>query len=421
MLLKSKNPLVSLLMGLIVIAMMYFMLDNMQQVMNVGEEEEVFDVGESFLSKSILEPFKNKWEGERTIEGLKVNFELMMGVVAESERGSYAGYLAHQVRWPKVFSSSDRYIGTLMPTYAEGYAPVKGIDQRSGWAWVELTIEGVALSVLVGDDLPEINSDDQVYLDLFYLGELKNKEGVLQHVGIARKMYALPRGGRYPRMKSDAIALNEVVDDFKLPEETRIVSTYAFHHYLAKIQDGEDRTEEFQKGVGYRELMESPDRYRGKVVAFTGSLMFYQRRKMAGNLVTPGMDFFYQCYLLDSNRIEYIVRTLSLPEGVKLRDIVQVKGYFLQRINFLNRMDRATWVPLLISGDMTIQKEKEFGLSGTESRVILPIIVVGLLLFCYLTMRVTRAKKRIKLKVAPDKLRGVKAPVSKKYNRLKKE
>ncbi|MBF0198875.1 MAG: hypothetical protein HQL32_14255, partial [Planctomycetes bacterium] len=156
----------------------------------------------------------------------------------------------------------------------------------------------------------------------------------------------------------------------------------------------------------------SPDRYRGKVVEFTGSLKFYERRKIPGKSVAPGMDFYYQCYLLDSNQIEYVFRTRDLPEEVKVNDIVHIKGYFLQRYNFLNRLNRTTWVPLIVVGDVEVMAEKSYGLTTNESRVViaLAVLFIGLIV----VIMVSTMKKSTKPRRMKKELKFVDKPKEKK-------
>jgi type II secretory pathway component PulM len=93
-----------------------------------------------------------------------------------------------------------------------------------------------------------------------------------------------------------------------------------------------------------------------------------------------------------------VFRTPKIPAHLDLKDIITVKGYFLQRFNFLNRMNRATWAPLLVATSVEKVKEQEYGLTPVEQRWIFSILALLILGFIWLVMRKPKNKKRLVVK-----------------------
>jgi hypothetical protein len=79
------------------------------------------------------------------------------------------------------------------------------------------------------------------------------------------------------------------------------------------------------------------------------------------------MDVVEEGYLLNSDRVLFLFRTPKIPREIKVNDIVSLEGYFLQRINFLNRMNRATWAPLILASELKRVEEPSYGMTETES------------------------------------------------------
>ena len=201
-------------------------------------------------------------------------------------------------------------------------------------------------------------------------------------------------------LDSDQLAFGLIVDDMstrKLQKMTRDVSAQAFSHFLAKVQKG-DAEELTPMDVKYSQLMDSPDLYRGKMVEFTGTLIFKKRNRLTSQGLPPGMDVYEEGYLLNSNQVLYVFRAPKIPAHLELKDIITVKGYFLQRFNFLNRMGRAAWGPLLVASSIEKVKEQDYGMTLVEQRWIFLILAIMLLAFAWLAMRRPMNQKRLVIK-----------------------
>jgi hypothetical protein len=267
---------------------------------------------------------------------------------------------------------------------------------------------------------PYLGKDSSpTYAELFFLGP-KKVRGLAggnvdaQNLGIenpkeeevwlavALELHELPEKMEYPRLDSDALAFDLIVDDMssrKMQKMTREVSGQAFSHFMAKVQSDKLLAEAPKiKEVRYTQLMEAPDAYRGQKVSFTGSLIFKKRNRLTSQGLPPGLDVYEEGYLLNSNRILYVFRTDKIPQDIQLKDVVTVEGYFLQRFNFLNRMDKATWAPLLVASKVAKAEEKEFGMTAVEKRVIMSFLLVVGVLFLWLVLRKPKIQKRLRVK-----------------------
>ena len=380
---KNKNPLVSLFIAVCIMGILYTSLSMMTSFQTTEEElQPVFERGNIFLPVEGVAPFRDKYNVNKNIEVYKDAIDKNRKVLEGAIRKEYMGYASLNAKWSAAFMAPIQYSGVLMPVKAIEIIDVSD-EWKFDWAVVKVKLEAGEILVHLVDHPEEIIKGEVYFLDLFYLGKVKGKNGS-QHHGIAHRLYLLPDKGVLPKERSDEAAFEKIVDEYSLPFETRRISSDAFQHFLSKVQTEDHRKIEPLKGVGYAQLMDSPNRYRGKVVEVTGSLIHYVKRRLSGAHIKPGMEFYYECYLLDSDRLEYIVRSFDIPQDVKPRDIFHAKGYFMQRTNFHNRMNKVTWAPLIIAMDLEVRTEKPFGISSAERIALILILSVLILIFIVL-------------------------------------
>ncbi len=404
---KNKNPLVSLFFAVCIMAILYMSLGTMTSFQGTEEDlQPVFERGNIFLPAEGVAPFRDKYKKDKDIKAYKGAISKNREVLEGAIRKEYMGFASLNAKWEDAFKAPIQYSGVLMPVRA---LEVVDVSDAWGYDWsvVRVRLEAGEVFVHLVDYPEEIVKEEVYFLDLFYLGKIKSKEGSRHH-GVAHRLYLLPDKGILPKERSDEAAFEKIVDEYNLPFETRKISSDAFQHFLSKVQTENHQDMEPLEGVGYAELMDSPNRYRGKIVEVAGSLIHYVRRRLSGAHIKPGMEFYYECYLLDSDRLEYIVRSFELPIDVKPRDIFHAKGYFMQRTNFHNRMNKITWAPLIVATDLKVHVEKPYGISSAERTALLLILSIVFLVFIVLVF----VKKKPAIRSRGPLLK-VKKPLSK--------
>ena len=402
---KKKNPLV-MLMGLLVVMFMIFMV--LQQTMMVAPspslEETLPERGNVWNDEVDLAPFMDK-TNKKDLLSLKQGLRGVGDSFLLKKREDLFKYLSLDLDWNDLKKLPYRYIGSLMPTKVKG----KGVSLEGELEGVvEFQLDGEPLWVYF-QQIPDLGEDSS-YMDLIFLGSATH-QGKSGWIGVAKESFELPGSGLYEKMESDSIALNEIVDDMEnksLQAEVRRVSFLALEHYFAKVQGKEFVGKELLK-AGYMNLMQQPERFRGGLVSFTGSLIHVERKMFPKGEVPVGMEFYYQGYLLNSDRILYLFRSLEKPD-VELQKVLTVEGYFLQRYNFLNRQNRATWVPLLIATKLIPESEKGLVLSGTERNGVITIGLVVFLVLLWGLFRTNKIQKKLKVKKPFKKPSELKKP-----------
>jgi hypothetical protein len=285
--------------------------------------------------------------------------------IVDLSREDFLNHLALDIEVEHLVAAPRRYAGQVIPVNfdAEGEVLAKEVVGYEEWRSIpmgDVRLEVGLLSAYDGVVGP-------VYAEIVFLGKKQNAEGV--YLAVAKGLHSLPKDRRYPALPSDEIALSMVVDEMENPTlhaMTRGVSAQVVSHFFAKMNDAEALAEPADV-VRYTDLMETPNRYRGEKVKFTGTLIFKKRNRMTSLGLPPGMDVVEEGYLLNSDRVLFLFRTPKIPREIKVNDIVSLEGYFLQRINFLNRMNRATWAPLILASELKRVEEPSYGMTETES------------------------------------------------------
>lgn len=396
--LKSKHPIFGLSIAIVVLYMLYCFMEQVYirtKVSSETSEVTPYSNMNRYFPETYLLPFQDKWSSEKSLKGLKDAIYTLSEFLSKKDRVSYLDYLALQLDWREVFSSTEKYIGVLIPAYANKIEESK-LESKEGSVWVKVQCAGQSIHVLL-KEIPEVSDGQKYYIEIFYLGRV-NAEAQPLNIGVARQIHILPNEGVYPQMRSDQDALNEIVDDYEMPIQTRKVSSLAMQHYFGKIQKGEYKKIKVDPNIGYKQLMETPALFRGKAVEFVGRLIFFERRKMSMRKKIPGMGYYYQGYLLDSDRLEYVFRCMELPKSIQINDLVRVRGVFLQRYNFNNRMKKVTWVPLMVTGEVEKVKEKVYGLTHKEKRLILVFLSVLFIIGVLLLFRGNQKKKAYRMR-----------------------
>lgn len=386
---QSKNPIIPLLIGLCFLAVIYGALETMSlmQQNNVDIKKD-FKRGNVYFSEQQLAPFMDKFNPLNSREKFEGALQPLLNKLEGAERFEYTGFTSLEAVWADVFASPILYTGILIPKKVVDSKNVSIMSDETKKI-IEIEMNQYVLKVYLCNKIPDFKQSDSLYLDLFFMGKHGDAPG--EYYGLARELYVQPNRGFLPKMMSDKVAIGEIVDDYKLPKETRKVSTPAFQHFFSKVQQDEHVKIEPLVDVGYGEMMETPERYRGKMVEVQGSLIHYEKRRLSGAHIFPGMEYYFQCYILDSDRLVYIVRCLDSPRSIERMSIVKSKGYFLQRFNFHNRMDKITWAPLIVSSHVEELKEKPYGITSQEKRVIVSFLALVGLVVVYVFFRKPKA------------------------------
>jgi len=372
--------MVSLFMGLGLLVVLYFGLQS-PYITGGNEKPPKFEKGNIFFPKKIVASFNDKYQVSGNADQYEKSIAECIEILLGAIRSEYTGYSSLNAKWLDAFKFPYLYTGVLMPVKPKSVEDVSG-QFNLPWPVVKVTIGDGEIFVHLSNKSEKIVAEELYFLDLFYLGNstIKGQSG---HHGVAERLYLLPDRGILPKMTSDKEALSRIVDEMELPEETRQVTEESFQHYMSKVQTGEDKETPALEGVGYGKMMDTPDRYRGKIVEVDGVLIHYIKKRLWGTHIQPGMEFYYQCYLLDKNRLEYMVRTFELPVDVQPKERFYAKGYFLQRTNFLNRDKKVMWAPLIVANEMRSFKDDSMKFSHIEKVAVvsfLVLVITGLVL-----------------------------------------
>ena len=386
------------LVALAFMVALFVMMERLMQTSQVQLEEPLPEVTRSFFSDEDLAFFKDKWS-DKSQGDLRSAHEKLAAALKGKTREDFYGTLAIHLEREHLRRAPHRFVGQMVPVYFDD-AGMFEEDLSSEYLWRTMKWNGQKVKLMLVN--PYIGDEKKpTYAEMFFLGvSIEGGEEVWR--GLALELYELPEDLHYPSLASDQLAFDLIVDDMsssKLQKMTREVSALAFSHFLAKVQKGKTN-EVSPMEVKYSQLMASPDLYRGKLVEFTGSLIFKKRNRLTSQGLPAGMDVYEEGYLLNSNQVLYVFRAPKIPAYLNLKDIVTVKGYFLQRFNFLNRMDRATWAPLLVASNIEKVKEKDYDLTANEQRWLISILALLGLAFVWLVMRKPKNQKRLVVKKA---------------------
>ena len=397
----KRNPTMALMMSVAVLLMMYFMMEQLMRTGGLPEEKVLPEPGPALVDEALLMPFKSKWSssGNELAEG----FEGLVDWFDGRSREQMLGSLRTGIEKEHLFKAPSRYVGRWVPLSLPGECEELD-DKEGGLMWQSYELKEGRLKLGLID--PNLNIDRRpVYTEVLFLGAVPGESGVVR--ALAPQVFELAEKGEYPMMINDGIALMEVVDDFANPGAgksnrslhslNRHISPRVLSHYFGKIQRG-DHLEEEVMPMNYGELMESPDVFRGRWGSFKGRLLFRQRRLLGGQGLPPGKDFYDEGYLLDSDRLPVIFRTPDLPREYKVNEIIAVDGYFIQRFNFKNRLNEATWTPMVVAGKVRREKERQFGLTSTEKVVVVGITVLFIGFFLFVTLRSPRPTRRLRVR-----------------------
>ena len=398
----KKNPSLALLMSAAVVLMMYFMMEQlMMQGGGLPEEEVLPESGPALVPEAMLAPFGNKWESSGNVidQGL---IELKKWFEVRS-REQMLGSLRAGIEIEHLFRAPSKYVGRWVPIRLPGEC--EEIQEKSGGLmWQSYELEGGRLRL--GLIEPNFNLDRRpVYAEILFLGPTPGGKGEI--MALAPRVFELEKEGEYQMMSDDRVALLEVVDDFANPGKSsagrnlhslnRKISPRVLSHYFGKIKRGDHLKEEVM-AMPYGELMESPDVFRGRWGKFKGRLLFRQRRLLGGQGLPPGKDFYDEAYLLDSDRLPVVFRMPNLSREFKVNEIVAIEGYFIQRYSFKNRLNEATWTPMVVAGKVVKEMEKEFGLTSNEEIGVIGVTCLFIGFFLFVTLRPQRPSRRLRVK-----------------------
>lgn len=412
--LGKNNPVAAIAIGILMLGVLgSFMVRLYSRISAPDPVDEVSerDFGRPFFREKQLEPFLlAKYQGVRPLSEMKDDLQVLVDELGQTNRDEMVEYLELQVPWKQVVAEPYRHVGLLLPMTPERVVLGRGPEIEKG-VWLEVTeSEGRVFDLLVHRVSLSRLDKSPFYLEAVYLGHVAGEKGERRELAVARELYEQPNQGIYPMMDTFQAAFFDILDDYKFPQEGREPAHSAFFHLLGMIQKGAADGLEVQKNVGYGELMELPHRYRATKIRFVGSLMYHMRRRISDASMPPGMEFYYEGLLLNSDRLEMAFRSLSLPPGVKNLDLIEMEGLFLQRYNFQNRMGRTTWLPLIIATKLAITEEKKMGLTTREKQVISTVVAAFMLLLLisimrnYKRARLVNTQRRHPAKLKPGKL-----------------
>ncbi|MBF0243710.1 MAG: hypothetical protein HQL31_00365 [Planctomycetes bacterium] len=391
---KGRHPLYSVVIGLALLVLLWRMMESLYNMPDPSSEAKgavLRDPGRSYFDEERLKPFvASKYEKASAFPEIRGEVEKLTEELADTNRDKLARFIEVDFGWEEVVSNPRRYSGIMMPMYTNE-VELAGNGESKAFSWLSFK-DGVGREFLGCVQLVNRSGLDghSFYMDFIYLGSWE-EEGKSFHVGIAKELYELPGNGMYPVMASDELALADIIDDFssELAEEASHVPGLILSHFFGRLQRGAFQDQAVMKGVGYGELMQTPDRYRSKTVEFVGRLVYLVRRKMSGMAIVPGMEYYYEGILLNSDRQTFAFRALDVS-GIKLKQIVCLEGIFLQRYNYVNRLNKRVWVPLVIATKLSPQIQVSMELSRDWKIAI----AVGLALLAVLLIVAVRTGHR---------------------------
>lgn len=411
--LKSKNPIVGLFASLALMCALFMMLEGLRSKAPEAVVEEMPEPVVSFLSEESLAPFKDRWSQSGDAQLMQA-YGGVVSQLKNLQRRDLFGSLAVQIEAEHLEKMPQKYIGQLVALKFENAGEFLA-DKSEEYLWRRLRygdreIEVLLLSPYTGRE------DRPVYMEFFFLGESSsgatqgeagaNIQGAGSAVwrAVALELHELPEGMLYPHFDRDELAFDLIVDDMssrKMQKMTREVSALAFSHFMAQVQLSKGPQgwgERKFVDVNYSELMSGPEKYRGQLIEFTGTLIFKKKNRLTNQGLPPGLDVYEEGYVLDSDRILYVFRMPEIPRDIQLKDVIRVRGIFMQRFNFLNRMNKATWAPLMVASECRKLEEKKFGFTASENRMMLTLLLILGLGFTWLVLRKPRIEKKLHIK-----------------------
>lgn len=391
----------ALLMSAGVVVMMYFMMEQLMRQGGLPEGDVLPEPGPAMVEEKALMPFRNKWESSGNL--MEHGFRDLTAWFDGKSREQLLGSLRTGIDKKHLFQAPSRYIGRWIPLELPGEC--EELERKTGGLmWQKYKLEEGFLSL--GLIEPNLNLDrSPIYTEVLFLGPVSGSSGEV--MAIAPRVFELEVKGEYPMMSDDRVALMEVVDDFSNPGKSksgrnlhslnRRISPRVLSHYFGKIKRGDHLKEEIVD-MPYGELMESPDVFRGRWGRFSGRLLFRQRRLLGSQGLPPGKDFYDEAYLLDSDRLPVVFRIPELSREFKVNDIIEIEGYFIQRYNFKNRLNEATWTPMVVAGKVTELGERKFGLTSAEKWGVAAVTGLFLSFFLWVTMRQAKPQRKLRVK-----------------------
>ena len=396
--LKSKNSITGLLVALVLLVGIYMAMDKMVQQSKVDKTVELPEPGRSILSDDLLTPFRDKWSSQDTAKAsealAKIGHRLQ-----ELRRSDFEGYLAVNIDLAMAEAAPLRYLGQALPLTFSNAGNVAMENSDGFGQFRTVTSEGRTFRIALVQNYAG-NVLAPVYAEVILLGVKKTVNSPSPLIeGVALEFFELPKDGKYPQMASDALALSLVVDDMSSPELqklTRSVSSQVMSHFFAKAQTGEMDKMPMVK-ASYSNLMETPDRFRAQKVEFTGTLIFTKKNRLKDESIPPGMDMYEEGILLNSDSISYVFRAPKIPSHLKIKDIVRVEGTFLQRYNYLNRLGRATWTPLILASKIEKIEEPKVVMTSVEKNGVLTILILCAVAFLWIIFRKRKFNKPVRV------------------------
>ena len=396
--LKTKNSITGLLVALVLLVGIYMAMDKMVQQTKVDKTVELPEAGRSILSDDLLAPFRDKWSSQdpaKTSEALaKIGHRLQ-----ELRRSDFEGYWAVNIDLAMAETAPLRYVGQTLPLTLSNAGNV-ALETSDGFSQFRtISSEGRTFRLALVQNYTG-NVMAPVYAEVILLG-VKNAANAPSSVveGVALELFELPKDGKYPQMASDALALGLIVDDMSSPDMqklTRSVSPQVMSHFFSKAQSGEMDKMPIVKAT-YSNLMETPDRFRAQKVEFTGTLIFTKKNRLKAEGIPPGMDMYEEGILLNSDSISYVFRAPKIPSHLKTKDIVRVEGIFLQRYNYLNRLGRATWTPLILASKIEKIEESKEVMTSTEKSSVFTILILCGVAFLWVIFRKPKFNKPVRI------------------------
>jgi hypothetical protein len=391
---KTKSPITGSLVALAFLVGLYLTMENILQQSQVETAPELPEAGRSILAPELLAPFADKWSTQdpaKSQEALaKIGHDLQT-----LTRRDFEGYLAVNLGVEQLEASLLRYVGQALPLKFESAGQALGSGGDGFAETRKMSLQGRDFTVHFVKAYSG-NLESPCYAEVIFLGMTNSANATVKNfLGAALELHELPMNGQYPRLESDAMALNLIVDDMKTPrlqEMTRNVSPQAMSHFFSKIQAGECEKMPLID-TNYTQLMETPERFRAQKVSFTGTLIFKKKNRLHSENVPPGMDIYEEGFLLNSDQISYVFRAPQIPPHIRIKDIVHIEGYFLQRYNYLNRLNRATWTPLILASKIEKEEEKKISLTDVEKTGVFSVLGILGLGFVWIVMRKPKIRK----------------------------
>lgn len=404
--LKAQSSVVALGVALMVILGVYSLLGRYFELAKVQRRVELPVVGRSVLGSDLLIPFRDKWTA--TQDSI---YDLALMEIATAlqnqDRSRLLKYLAFDVEVQHLLAAPRRYVGQLIALRFDDKG-TKLDKETQGYAQWRRVVHG-DVSFEVGLLNSYAGGEGQTCGEFIFLGE--KRDDPTAFLLVAKSLYEVAVDGRYPVLPSDKVALSMLVDEMgdpSLQAMARGIPSEVLSHYFAKASDS--KTAAIVEQGDYNALMDSPERFRGREIRFTGTLIFKRMKYLSALHLPAGMDMTQEGYLLDSSRALFLFRSPVIPREIKVGDLVTVEGHFLQRTNFLNRMGKATWAPLLVANTIKKEKPLAYGLSGrTQGEAGLIMALVAVIGFWWVMRRKEqgrRPRKRVKIGKMKGKMKG---------------